>query len=164
MAALDQILAVLTARKVYDDSTNTWKVYDSLGSEIVDSSGILLHGLHGFLLRNTSPASWREFEVSLEPAWKKALRKRNKPARFNSGKSRRKAHQVEIRAAKSIVNTPDINENKLLSLYAEWLSFQPIISEDNTGDNAYSTFLEMVGRLLEEWENEEDEAILLLLG
>lgn len=51
MAALDEILSILTGKKVFDEATNTWRVYDSLGNEIADSSGILLQGLHGFLLR-----------------------------------------------------------------------------------------------------------------
>ena len=51
---LDQILAILTGRKVYNESTNTWHVYDDNGNEIVNASGVLLQGLHGFLLRQYS--------------------------------------------------------------------------------------------------------------
>jgi hypothetical protein len=50
--SLDDILAILTGQKVYDDETHTWKVYDQYGTEIVNASGILMQGLHGFLLRN----------------------------------------------------------------------------------------------------------------
>lgn len=51
-AQLDIIFAILTGRKVYDTDTKTWHVYDQNGVELVDASGILLQGLHGFLLRN----------------------------------------------------------------------------------------------------------------
>lgn len=51
---LDQILAILTGRKVYNEATNTWHVYDDHGVEIVNASGVLLQGLHGFLLRQYS--------------------------------------------------------------------------------------------------------------
>ena len=49
--SLDDILVILTGQKVYDDETHTWKVYDQYGTEIVNASGILMQGLHGFLLR-----------------------------------------------------------------------------------------------------------------
>ena len=51
MAALDQILAILRGRKVYDSAGGLWRVYDDLGVELADTSGILLRGLHGFMLR-----------------------------------------------------------------------------------------------------------------
>lgn len=47
---LDRILAILTGTKVKEG--NLWRVYDSLGVEIADASGVLLQGLHGFLLNN----------------------------------------------------------------------------------------------------------------
>ena len=40
---LDQILAVLTGRKVKDGTT--WRVYDSNGNEIASGDGVLLTGL-----------------------------------------------------------------------------------------------------------------------
>lgn len=52
--SLDLILGILRGVKVYDSDTKTWRVYDSQGNELVDSSGILLQGLHGLLLRNAS--------------------------------------------------------------------------------------------------------------
>lgn len=48
---LDQILAILMGRKVYDSTTRLWRVYDSNGVELADPSGILLRGLHGWLLQ-----------------------------------------------------------------------------------------------------------------
>ena len=48
---LDQIISILTGRKVYDQTAKTWHVYDENDVELVDASGILLQGLHGFLLR-----------------------------------------------------------------------------------------------------------------
>ena len=50
-STLDQILAILTGRKVYDSTTDLWRVYDAGGVELADSSGILLRGLHGWLLQ-----------------------------------------------------------------------------------------------------------------
>ena len=50
MSTLDQILAILMGRKVYDSATGLWRVYDSNGVELADPSGILLRGLHGWLL------------------------------------------------------------------------------------------------------------------
>lgn len=51
MAALDQILAILKGRKVYDSTTRLWRVYDQNGIELADPSGILFRGLHGWLLQ-----------------------------------------------------------------------------------------------------------------
>ena len=48
---LDQILALLTGTKIYDESTGLWRVYDSNGIEIADEGGVLFRGLHGWLLR-----------------------------------------------------------------------------------------------------------------
>ncbi len=51
-ANLDAILAVLSGQKVYDSASGKWRVYDAYGAEIVDTGGVLLTGLHGFLLNN----------------------------------------------------------------------------------------------------------------
>ena len=47
---LDQILAILMGRKVYDSTTKLWRIYDQYGTELADPGGILLRGLHGWLL------------------------------------------------------------------------------------------------------------------
>lgn len=52
MSALSQIVAILTGRKVYDEETGLWRVYDSDGNELADESGVLFRGLHGMLLYN----------------------------------------------------------------------------------------------------------------
>lgn len=48
---LDQILALLTGRKIYDSATKLWRVYDAGGIELADPGGTLLRGLHGWLLQ-----------------------------------------------------------------------------------------------------------------
>ena len=65
MSTLDQILAILMGRKVYDSATGLWRVYDSNGVELADPSGILLRGLHGWLLQQAAMLSAvrRECEV-----------------------------------------------------------------------------------------------------
>lgn len=50
MAALDDILALLRGRKVLDEATNTWRVYDADGAELADPGGVLWRGVHGLLL------------------------------------------------------------------------------------------------------------------
>ena len=52
--SLDLILAILMGRKVYDQVTKLWHVYDANGVELVDPSGILMQGLHGLLLRGAN--------------------------------------------------------------------------------------------------------------
>lgn len=54
MAALDQIFAILTGRKVHDSTTGLWRVYDQYGTELADLGGILLRGLHGWLLQTAN--------------------------------------------------------------------------------------------------------------
>ncbi len=54
MATLDQVLAILMGRKVYDATTKLWRVYDADGNELADPSGILLRGLHGWLLQQAT--------------------------------------------------------------------------------------------------------------
>lgn len=51
MAALDDILNILQGIKVYDSASGLWRVYDQNGVELADPGGVLLRGLHGFLLR-----------------------------------------------------------------------------------------------------------------
>lgn len=48
---LDSILALLTGKKVYDPATKLWRVYDAGGTELADPGGVLLRGLHGWLLQ-----------------------------------------------------------------------------------------------------------------
>ena len=49
MATEEQILEVLTGKKVFDG--NTWRVYDATDTEIADASGVIWHGgVHGALL------------------------------------------------------------------------------------------------------------------
>jgi hypothetical protein len=48
---LDQILYLLTSQKVYDQTAGAWRAYDGGGIEIPDDTGVLLQGLHGWLLR-----------------------------------------------------------------------------------------------------------------
>jgi len=48
---LDSILALLTGKKVYDPATKLWRVYDAGGAELADPGGVLLRGLHGWLLQ-----------------------------------------------------------------------------------------------------------------
>lgn len=48
---LDSILALLTGKKVYDPATKLWRVYDNNGVELADPGGVLLRGLHGWLLQ-----------------------------------------------------------------------------------------------------------------
>jgi len=51
---LDQILAILLGKKVYNAVTKLWRVYDENGIELADPSGILLRGLHGWLLQKAN--------------------------------------------------------------------------------------------------------------
>jgi hypothetical protein len=62
-AQLDQILAILTGRKVYDSTTKLWRVYDSTGVELADPSGILLRGLHGWLLMQANQQYYAQEEA-----------------------------------------------------------------------------------------------------
>jgi hypothetical protein len=50
MATEDTILAVLSGRKQFDG--RQWRVYDSGGTELTDSGGVLWKGVHGALLWN----------------------------------------------------------------------------------------------------------------
>lgn len=52
MATEEQILAVLTGRKVFDG--NTWRVYDPGGTELAHPGGVLWRGAHGALLWNVN--------------------------------------------------------------------------------------------------------------
>lgn len=58
---LDQILAILMGYKVYDSATRLWRVYDHNGVELADPSGVLLRGLHGWLL-------WQANQLPIAPA------------------------------------------------------------------------------------------------
>lgn len=61
---LDDILSILMGRKVYDTTTKLWRVYDADGNELADPSGILLRGLHGWLLQQANgQGEIREVEV-----------------------------------------------------------------------------------------------------
>ena len=64
---LDQILALLTGRKVYDPATHLWRVYDSGGVEIADVGGVLQRGLHGWLLWTNAYGQFTA-EITLAPA------------------------------------------------------------------------------------------------
>ena len=48
MATPEQILAVLTGKKVF--AGGSWRVYAADGSELADSGGVLWRGVHGALL------------------------------------------------------------------------------------------------------------------
>ena len=48
---LSRILAILMGCKVYDETSHLWRVFDQDENALVDEYGILLHGVHGFLLR-----------------------------------------------------------------------------------------------------------------
>ncbi len=52
MATEADILAVLTGRKQFDG--RQWRVYDSGGTELADSGGVLWKGVHGALLWNVN--------------------------------------------------------------------------------------------------------------
>lgn len=52
MATEDTILAVLSGRKQFDG--RQWRVYDSGGTELADSGGVLWKGVHGALLWNVN--------------------------------------------------------------------------------------------------------------
>ena len=51
---LDAILALLTGTKVYDAATGLWRVYAPDNTELADESGVLMRGLHGWMLAPTS--------------------------------------------------------------------------------------------------------------
>ena len=57
MATEDTILAVLTGRKQFDG--RQWRVYDSGGTELADSGGVLWKGVHGALLWNVNATQAR---------------------------------------------------------------------------------------------------------
>ena len=61
---LDLILAILTGRKVYDPETKLWHVFDANGIELVDTSGVLMQGLHGWLLREANQRKTTEVIVA----------------------------------------------------------------------------------------------------
>lgn len=50
-SVLDDILALLRGRKVLDETSNTWRVYDAGGVELADPGGVLWRGVHGMLLQ-----------------------------------------------------------------------------------------------------------------
>lgn len=108
-------------------------------------------------------------EVSIEPAWQKAIRLRNEAkAPVEDKKQRKKAKQLEIRAAKTSIdfNKPEGEiDNELLSMYLEWLQYQPIIETDSNSiiESDYVSFLSMIGKLIHRWQQDEDEAILALI-
>lgn len=52
MATESEILAILRGRKQFVD--RVWRVYDSGGSELVDTGGVLWRGVHGALLWNVN--------------------------------------------------------------------------------------------------------------
>ena len=52
MTIEDTILAVLSGRKQFDG--RQWRVYDSGGTELADSGGVLWKGVHGALLWNVN--------------------------------------------------------------------------------------------------------------
>lgn len=52
MAAEQQILALLTGRKVFDGVK--WHVFDADGNELADPAGVLWRGVHGALLWNAN--------------------------------------------------------------------------------------------------------------
>jgi hypothetical protein len=52
MVTEDTILAVLSGRKQFDG--RQWRVYDSGGTELADSGGVLWKGVHGALLWNVN--------------------------------------------------------------------------------------------------------------
>jgi hypothetical protein len=58
---LDQILALLTSTKIYDESTGLWRVYEG-PTELADDSGVLWRGLHGWMLiagrESASKSGW----------------------------------------------------------------------------------------------------------
>ena len=64
---LDLILAILTGRKVYDPETKLWHVFDANGIELVDTSGVLMQGLHGWLLREANQRKTTEVIVAGGP-------------------------------------------------------------------------------------------------
>ena len=51
---LDAILALLTGKKVYDAGTGLWRVYAPDNTELADESGVLMRGLHGWMLTEGS--------------------------------------------------------------------------------------------------------------
>ena len=53
-ARLDQILALLTGRKVYDPATKLWRVYSPDSTELADESGVLMRGLHSWMLNTNA--------------------------------------------------------------------------------------------------------------
>ena len=61
MAALDDVLSLLTGLKVYDSATGKWRIYDGSGNELADPGGVLQRGLHGFLLHNQQEQVARRF-------------------------------------------------------------------------------------------------------
>lgn len=63
MAALDQILAILMGRKVYDSTTKLWRIYDQYGTELADPGGILLRGLHGWLLSQANQQAANDADI-----------------------------------------------------------------------------------------------------
>lgn len=57
MSDLDKILALLTGRKTYDTAARQWKIHDTNAVELADPGGVLLAGLHGWLLRTSAPVA-----------------------------------------------------------------------------------------------------------
>jgi hypothetical protein len=79
MTGLDSILALLRGRKVLDEATNTWRVYDAGGVELADPGGVLWRGVHGALLQAAMCCcKAAEFEPATggqTRAWRKPVRK-----------------------------------------------------------------------------------------
>ena len=156
MASLDQILAILTGRKVYDSTTRLWRVYDQNGIELADPSGILFRGLHGWLLQqavlvaSVTPVipvqggnggggskgwdrtAWRkkkQLEDSIEATLKAALSPEDR---------------LELASELSLGETdPEILAKIAKSLIPR---------------------TEVLKKVHSEWDDDEDEAVFLLLG
>jgi hypothetical protein len=107
-------------------------------------------------------------EVSIEPMLQKALRLRNEAkAEFSSSKQKRKAKQLVIKSAREALsdNIDSDIQSSVLSDYLEWLSYQPLIIEiESDGESAaYQAFLAEIGRMINQWQEDDEEAVLALI-
>lgn len=109
--------------------------------------------------------------VSIEPAWRKALRiraeaKERLQVKQASRKAKKRAELIEKLAAKeALSDKPAVAiESRLESLMAEWVELKPSIAIDVPGlDGNYAAFLAQVAAQIERIQQQDDEEAVIAL-
>lgn len=172
--SLDLILNILRGRKVFDDTTKTWSVYDSNGTELVNSSGILLQGLHGFLLRQFIPSD-QTVTAGGGPARKQSVYVEKDGKIFVFKSSADAALWLEAQKAQEGTKKPSGAKKKrvpkpvqVINLAALKTSIKRIQTDytiqdlDRFKDEEMFEYLLSLQAKLEQWQEDEDLIILLM--